>query len=253
MIYRSRVTILVKASPQPSKKHSETVCCAGIDSLGHWKRLFPIRFRQLSDDQSFKRWSVVDFKYSPPTSDPRKESCRVHEESIRVAGYVRDRAKRSNLVNPCILSSEVEAMDRGESLAVIRPENVSLRWRRITHSELESARAAFEAQARQAAMFDKKLDLIEPCPFEFRLRFKDGDGKQREKRCSDWETSATFFKLSKEHSESYAIRHLEETYCQKYVQTGLVLALGNMAKKPRTWQLLGIFPLPQNPQSSFNL
>ena len=39
------------------------------------------------------------------------------------------------------------------------------------------------------------------------------------------------------------LRHLEQTYCHEYVKSGLVLALGNMKKRPQTWQLLGIFPV----------
>ena len=36
-----KVTILVKALPQPSKQYGETVCCAGVTAEGQWKRLFP--------------------------------------------------------------------------------------------------------------------------------------------------------------------------------------------------------------------
>lgn len=250
MASKSRVTILVKASPQPSKSHQETVCCAGLDSNGKWKRLFPIRFRQLRDDQSFKRWSIVDFEYSRPKNDRRIESCRVHEESIKVVGHVSDREKRSKLVWPAKVSSEIEAAERGESLAVIRPTDVSLKSRRRDISEIEEAKASFEKQARQASMFDKDLDIIEPCPFEFKLNFVDGDGKRREKLCGDWETQAAFFNLRRGYGDEGAIKHLRDTYCKKYVETGLLLALGNMASRPHTWQLLGIMSIPEPPQLS---
>ena len=44
-LHKCRVTILVKALPQPSKTHGETVCCAGVTVHGEWKRLFPVRYR----------------------------------------------------------------------------------------------------------------------------------------------------------------------------------------------------------------
>lgn len=250
MVLKSRVTILVKASPQPSKNHRETVCCAGLDPNGNWKRLFPVRFRQLRDDQSFKRWSILDFSFSLPKQDLRSESCRVHEESIRVASYVSDRDRRAALVYPAIKASEVEAANQGHSLAVIRPYDVRLKHRRRSVAELEEARAAFEKQARQASMFDKDLDFIEPCPFEFKMSFKDGDNKTREKLCGDWETQAAFFNFRSRYGEEAALKHLEDTYCDKYVQTGLIFALGNMLSRPQTWQLLGIFPLPEPKQQS---
>ncbi|MRU14748.1 hypothetical protein FDP25_04805 [Roseovarius sp. A21] len=85
------------------------------------------------------------------------------------------------------------------------------------------------------------------------MRFTDGDGKIRNKRCSDWETSAAFFKLSRRYDENAALEHLETTYCKDYVETGLVLALGNMAKRPQTWQLLGIFPTAKPLQTMLDL
>lgn len=249
MASRSRVTILVKAYPQPSRKHSETVCCAGLDSSGKWRRLYPVRFRQLSDDQVFRRCNIVDFTYSTPTNDSRRESCRVYEDSITVTSYVSNKQKRENLVNPAIVASENEAESRGDSLALIRPTSVEFNWRRRDKSEILEARAAFEKQARQSSMFDKELDIIEPCPFEFRMKFRDEDGNIRNKRCSDWETSAAFFNLSLKYDEETALKHLQQTYCEQYFKIGLVFALGNMVSRPRTWQLLGIFPTARSNQT----
>ena len=115
------------------------------------------------------------------------------------------------------------------------------RSKRKSISEVDSARDAFERQARQATMFDKKLDLLEPCPFTFKMSYDDEDGPHN-KLCADWETSAAFFNLSRKYDEQKVLDHLHQTYCEKYVSTGIVFALGNMAKRPQTWQLLGIFP-----------
>lgn len=253
MSSKSRVTILVKALPQPSKKHSETVCCAGLDGLGHWKRLFPVRFRQLGEGQAFRRWNVVEFEYSKPTSDNRIESCRVHEESIKVVEYVGNSKMRSNLVDPAITASEEEAVSLGQSLTAVRPTDVDLSWKRRTSDEINALRDEYEKQARQSSMFDKELDLLEPCPFKFVMHFKDGDGKQRNKTCADWETSAAFFRLSLKYDESDVLQHLRSTYCVDYVKRGLVLALGNIARRPQTWQLLGIFPVLPTNQTALDL
>ena len=57
----STIIILVKALPQPSKQHGETVCCAGVTAQGQWKRLFPVRYRHLGGDSSFGRWTGASF------------------------------------------------------------------------------------------------------------------------------------------------------------------------------------------------
>lgn len=248
MIYQSRVTVLVKAYPQPSKKHSETVCCAGIDVAGNWRRLFPIRFRQLDDSQAFKRWNIVDFSYSKPTSDTRRESCKVHEESIEVVGAAASLLEKQNIVEPAVVPSEKHAISLGQSLALIRPRNVNFFWKERSLVEIAEAREAFEAQAKQSSMFDKVLDVLEPCRFVFSMTYDDEAGPHT-KTCADWETSAAFFNLDRKYGTVEALEHLRSTYCEKYVKTGLVLALGNKKIQPQTWQLLGIFPCAPSAQT----
>src|SRR5215207_4842115 len=101
---KCRVTILVKALPQRSAKHGETVCCAGLTANGEWKRLYPIRFRHLREDSSFKRWDSVEFKHISPPRDSRKESCRVFEDTIMVGRRLAPN-KRAGFLNPLVLPS----------------------------------------------------------------------------------------------------------------------------------------------------
>ena len=249
MISQSRVTILVKASPQSSKKHNETVCCAGIDDHGNWKRLFPVRFRQLSGEKAFSRWDIVTCKHSRPSSDTRRESCRVHEESIDIAGKVKRDSEKSTIIENKLVESEREAISKGDSLAVIRPTNVELKWRRRDSNELEIARQSYIFQVAQLSMLDKELEAYEPCPFEFKMHYQDGSGLHK-KICGDWETAAAFYNLSKQMDEGAVLEHLRTTYCEQYVSKGLVFALGNMQKRPQTWQLLGMFPVVPSSQLS---
>src|SRR5690606_26231509 len=104
---RLRVRILVKAFPQQSKKHEETVCCAGITEDGQQMlRLFPIRFRRLPKDKQFERFDLVE-ALATKASDPRPESYRVDEGSISLiekANTLNEEAK-VRLWQPFIASS----------------------------------------------------------------------------------------------------------------------------------------------------
>lgn len=244
---KSQVIVLVKASPQPSKKHSETVCCAGVTTDGKWKRLFPIRYRRLSDDKSFVRWNIVDFEYSKPKDDKRLESCRVHEESIQVSGKVKNEVEKSRIVDSVLVASEKQAIAQGHSLALIRPENPAFSWRKLSEAEIESDRQKFNAEARQLSLLEDEISAYEPCPYKFTLRYNDHDGEHR-KTCADWETSAAYFNLRKGYAEKKVLEHLRDTYCDKYASKGLVLSLGNMKRRPQTWQLLGLFPVQATEQ-----
>jgi hypothetical protein len=78
------IRILVKAFPQPSAKHEETVCCAGVTEDGRaFLRLFPIRFRRLPKEHQFERFDLVEMTITK-AADHRAESYRVDEGSIRL-------------------------------------------------------------------------------------------------------------------------------------------------------------------------
>lgn len=242
--------MLVKALPQPSKKHGETVCCAGLTAEGEWKRLFPIRFRHLSGESAFKRWDWVEFSYSRPISDKRHESCRVHEESLRVAGTMRDR-EQAGFLNRHVLPSIATAQESGRSLALIRPRNPRFIHKRRSASEIEARREAFRESARQNSMFDKQLAEIEPSPFTFRFKFEDDAAHDFEN--ADWEAHAMFWNgLRSGKTETEVLDWMHETFNVKYPKRGMLFALGNMAKRPQTWQLLGVIRADEPLQATFS-
>jgi hypothetical protein len=111
--------MLVKAMPNPSQKYGETVCCAGVTANGEWKRLFPVRFRQL--ESKFNRWDWLEFKYRRPTIDKRAESCHVFEDTFNVVGTLKDDDARALLLDPLISPSTADAAARGLSLTLVRP------------------------------------------------------------------------------------------------------------------------------------
>jgi hypothetical protein len=243
-----RVTILVKALPQPSKTHGETVCCAGVTATGEWKRLFPIRFRHLKGDSSFKRWDWLSFRYTKPTRDKRKESCRVHEESLRVVGRL-SKSKHAAFLQPLVLPSINIAIERGQSLALIRPKNTRFIYRRKSPVDIEEERKAFREAASQTSMFDDELAALNPSPFEFRFRFED-EAPQDFKN-GDWEAHAMFYNgIRRGMSEQEVLDWMDSTFNEDYPKQGMLFAVGNQAKRPQTWQLLGVLKVADAPQGT---
>ena len=78
---KERALVLVKALPQPSETYGETVCVAGVTLDRNWRRLYPVRFRQL--DEGLRRWQWVDYEWRKPRGDRRAESRHVEEPSMR--------------------------------------------------------------------------------------------------------------------------------------------------------------------------
>lgn len=243
MLQSSRVFILVKALPQPSKRYGETVCCAGVTADGQWKRLFPIRFRHLRGESSFERWDWVQFSYRPPTSDKRAESCHVHEDSIIKGGKLPP-GERARLLNPMIVGSANDATAAGNSLALIRPRNTRFITKPKTKAEIQEERETFRLAARQTLLFDRDLAELEPTPYEFRFKFEDDGGKHNYQN-GDWEAHAMFWRESKRTGEAEALKWIDHTFNEDYPKWGMAFAIGNQAKRPQTWQLLGVIRLDE--------
>jgi hypothetical protein len=239
----SRAVVLVKALPQPSKTYGETVCCAGVTADGQWKRLFPVRFRHLRGDSSFSRWDWVRFGYRPPTRDKRVESCHVYEDSIVVEHSLAPN-ERSRLLTPLITGSAIEAMELGRSLTLIRPRNTRFIAKRKSAADLEEEREAYKIAAQQTSIFDKELAELEPSPFDFRFQFEDASGRH-DYQNGDWETHAMFWRWRDLYGETSALERMAGVYNDEYPKKGIVFALGNQAKRPQTWQLLGVIRLEE--------
>ena len=248
-LLQSRVCILVKALPQRSITHGETVCCAGITTDGEFKRLYPIKFRKLPNNVLFKRWDWVEFRYRPPTSDRRTESCHVMEETIRVKGIMRP-SERTKVLSPLIVGSVTEASDDNRSLALIRPKNTKFYWKRKPETQIESERNIYRQAVSQGSLFDRQLKGLEPSPFEFRFKFEDDVGPH-DYANGDWEAHAMFRKgKNRGQSDEETLDWMNTIFNDEYPEKGMVFCVGNVASRPQTWQLLGVLRVDNNDQQS---
>lgn len=242
--------VLVKAVPRPSRRYGETVCCAGITLQRKWRRLFPVRFRQLKDNK-FSRWQWVRYRWQQPRSDNRRESRHMFEDTL-VAGSSMPEAERAGFLDPLIMGSVKRAKEQGDSLALIRPVESRFKFKPKSAGKIEAERNEYKAAGQQQSFLDEELAAIEPSPYEFRLSFRDEDGWHHH-LCGDWETTAAFWNLRHSHGEEAALKHLDEMYNSQYPRKGMVLALGNMARRPQTWLLLGVIRLDISAQSGLLL
>jgi hypothetical protein len=252
MLRSSRVTVLVKALPQRSAKHGETVCCAGVTANGEFKRLYPVRFRHLKEGSAFKRWDWIDFKYARPPHDSRRESCRVFEDSI-IVNKPLPLAERASFLNPLVLPSVKVAMERNDSLALIRPLNPRFTHKLKTLPQLEEERESYRRAASQGSLFDSDLAALEPSPFEFKFKFRDADA-YHEYTNGDWEAHAMFYNARQRGmSEQETLEWMDHTFNVEYPQRGMLFAIGNQAKRRHVWQLLGVLRVSEILQGTLML
>jgi len=72
---KKKMLITVKAYPNPSAKHGESVCTAGLTEEG-FIRLHPLDFRSLEEELKFRKYDVIEIVVQKHSSDPRPESFR---------------------------------------------------------------------------------------------------------------------------------------------------------------------------------
>ncbi|NQY12890.1 MAG: hypothetical protein HRT81_03390 [Henriciella sp.] len=242
---KDKCLILVKALPHRSSNYFETVCCAGIGQDGRWRRQYPVPYRVLADSQRFKRWDWIEYEYTDPGHDDRQESQKVVPESIKVVDSLGS-SKRARALSTFIRTSTLEAEQRGESLTLLRPSDVSFSWREKSDSELTEEKRKHDELARQASFFDEAVSTLTPCPYEFKFAWTDELGNKHRNTSDDWETSAAFFNRRRSlGTELEALNSLKTTYEEEYPSKGMAFAMGTHSRFKATWLLVGVIRLDE--------
>ncbi len=254
MAKKDECCIVIKAQPHRSSKYFETVCCAGIGRDGKWRRQYPVPFRVLKADQKFMRWDWIEYEFVVPEIDRRHESQKVDPGSIVVKKKMSP-AERKRLINPLIRGSFAEADARGDSLALIRPKSISIRWRRKTATQIASEREKHAALSRQLSLLDAETDDFETCPYSFRLIWTDRDGGRHDHEMDDWETIGAFARFEALYGEVKALEVIKKKYEAERFDRGLVLAFSTHQRRNVTlgtdnqWLLVGLLSVSDDPQT----
>lgn len=241
------VRILVKAFPQPSKAHEETVCCAGITEDGaQLLRLFPIRFRRLPREHQFDRFDLVEMT-ATKASDPRPESYRVDEGSIRLLerGNQLSDAAKIHLWQPFIASSltQLHADNRAtnRSLGIIRPDPGSLKFivKPAKDADAEDRQVAEQVlQVQQNSLLEDPLTPLEKPEFAFVYRYTSAK-QSHTHQIHDWEVQEAHRQYKRKYDDA-ALDHLKRMYGQTIPARNLHFIMGTMAAHPRTFIVIGL-------------
>jgi hypothetical protein len=165
-----KALIIGRASPEPSKKHIETVCTGGITESGELLRLYPIPLRYLEATQKYKLWTWAKFDVLKNSQDRRKESYKVREDSITVLSHVATPAERFSLLKKGIVRDR-ETLDQlyhsdWTSMGVVEIEFIDL-TARMQRKNWEKDKPYI----KQFHLYIEKKPL-EQLPLDIRLRFR---------------------------------------------------------------------------------
>lgn len=244
---KRRVCILVKAYPQPSQKYQETVCVAAVTEAHELVRLYLIRFRHLPVEKRFDRFDWIELEMTRATEDPRPESFRVKEDTIRVVKREGEQKpeEKVRIWKPSVVAS-LEALKEAQkstqrSLGIVRPDPGSVRFKyepiaRAGAEDQETARSVYTQQS----LIEESLKALPGPEYVFRYQFTSG-GKDHTMQLHDWEIEATYHNYKDRYgSVEAALEKMTEYFQQLAPKMNLHLIMGNMHKRPWQFIIIGI-------------
>ena len=249
---QKRILITIKAYPRPSYSYGETVCCAGIDvDSQKWIRLFPIDFRDLDSNKKFRKYSIIEAACARPSDDPRPESHRIREDSIRILDYIdttpsgweRRKSIVFSLPTKTLCELKRDEEKGNTSLGLIKPFDNTFKIRRRPLEDPEKRKDKYA----QLGFFKKHRAPIEEIPFNFYVHFNcgaDQDCSGHELSIIDWEIMQAYRDWQKRyHGEEVLLDKIKERWCDllNADKRDVFFYVGNQLAHPKSFMILGIF------------
>lgn len=247
--------VTVKAYPNPSAKHFETVCIAAVTREEGWVRLYPVGFRSLPEKQRFKKYQRIHLRMRKHDRDRRPESYHPDEHSIKLGEVVGTRDKwreRWQWIRPTLgpTMCDLQRMQESHrtSLGCIRPRDVD----KFIVEEADTEWAGRkQAAIDQLTLFDPVETMLEKIPFIFKYRYRCENRGCRGHNQSiiDWELMELYRTVrdqglpSKEIPEEIRKKFFGEL-CGKNKDAHFFV--GNHSLYPATFMVLGVFWPPRS-------
>lgn len=260
-----RVMILVKATPVLTSQLEESMCVAAVtlDANPRWIRLHPIPFRDLADESKFRKYEEVVVRAIRPTSDRRPESWKPIENSIEVGrffGTERAWSARRERISPLGERTMCELIEFNEagsgpstpSLAIVRPADPpQLLINPRDPAKIRESQEIAEAIAARPSLFDdpaiekRPLEVI-PWRFRYSYRCRTDECNGHKQTIIDWEVESLWRKVRNRAGWEDLMRRKFEDEMWAPTRDS-VLFVGNVARRPWQFLVLGVFWPPDQP------
>lgn len=191
----------------------------------------------------FAPWQWIAYDWRDP--DGAGDAVRRVMAGTVEPGIIMPEAERAQFLEPLFVGSPMEAAERGEGLALVRPGDPLLTWRKKRGERLEAERHAYAIAQFRLAFLSGRRAPVEPCAYEFRLAYDLDDGRREDPVC-DHELVSRFAHLAARHGERRALELLDETVNLDYAEAGMACVLA--ADDAGRWHLGAVLRLDETAQ-----
>lgn len=269
LIRDARILVVVKAYPNPSRAHRETVCTAGLLNGKEWIRIYPVPFRMLKDEAQYPKFGWIRLDIERRTKDFRPESyhlLRGEQEAIRLDGSLAaDTAgwrERKRLLLREVYDSMDSLIQRAKSserisLGIVKPREVFGVVAEETKREWDPETIA---ALQEPDLFDPKdnlWQLVKKIPYKFYYHFRTSDGKDRQIMVEDWEIGALYWNCLRREKgdEARAVEKVKQKLWYLVQKCDLYFVMGTTQAHhltaPNPFVIIGLFYPPIDSQIEF--
>lgn len=237
---REKILIIGKTYPSPSRQQLETVCTGGISESGEWRRLYPVRFRYLGDEQKYRDWQWIEVEVRKYPRDPRLASHEIREATLRVVGQEATRENRWSRVQPMLAESMEEVWARqandlhGVTMSAVEAEYLDITWQAVSRDwegkQLEAL------QQRELFIEKKPLSKV---PYDLYLHWRCVNNtacKTHRMRVLSWGINQAILNWPARYgSEEASLLKLRETYERECAKGRFIVFVGTLRHQLKTW------------------
>lgn len=251
---KKRVTVITKAYPEPSRKHGDVACTAGITEDGEWIRMYPIDIRHFVGENKISKFDVIEVECEKDTGEKlgRKESHKIRPDSIKIVDRSLtqpnvDWIRRNALLLPKLNTSieslqELYGQDK-TSLGLIRPKQIVdfIKTQELQKYENNS-------WSYTLTLDGQKIPHVTQIPHIFKYVFTcpGCKGSEHTMQCEDWELFASYRSWGNNYTDLETLwAKLKEKYFDWMLkERDLYFVMGMYSQYP-TWFIIGIYYPPK--------
>jgi len=243
-----RILVLVRATPEESKKHGYLVCVAGINEKGEFRRVYPFEFSYGEKSIDFKKKDRIEVVLTEPDNDQRKES-RKQIRYKNLHSPVEDEELR-NLLRSKVSSIE-KLTEENASLGVVKPELIDVKVE-INSTEIYDKQQYFNLMGDY--LVEKREKVKMPVELRYNFRCKNNTAcRGHQIILLDWEFNELARNIMRTDANPASIeKKIRNRFYDFMKERDLYFVMGTHFRF-KTWMIIGIFYLKKKDEKQKEL
>lgn len=244
---KESVLVLVKATPNWSKKQGRyVICTAGIAEDGGWRRLYPMSQDTIQKHQ-ISVWDKIQVETTDPIGDARPESRKLRNDSVRNMGCaIEDREERRNYLQKITDASLEKPMKEKRTMALVKPL--------ILGFDIEKREEPLDQATLYGGVFERRPYADVGLYYRFKCSEKGCEvcqpvGKFHRMECFDWGAHVLYRKYDDETVAKEKTRDMCFTKMRFDFDTWF--ALGTHSRYP-SWMVVGLLWMSKQPKEALS-